>query len=68
MKKLVLGTVLASFLGATAALACEDDTQTAKQEKKSPPVAQKAEKKSVKAQKKAAEKTDKTAVAQADKG
>ena len=68
MKKLVLGTALAALVGSTAALACEDEHETAaKETKKTQPVAQKSEKKPVKAQKKADKAADKSTVAQADK-
>jgi len=68
MKKLVLGTALAALVASTAALACEDEHETAaKETKKTQPVAQKSEKKPVKAQKKAAKTADKSTVAQIDK-
>ena len=68
MKKLVLGTVLAALVGSTAAVACEDEHETAAKETKKAPVAQKTEKKATKAAKKAAKAAaEKSTVAQVDK-
>ena len=67
MKKLVLGTALAALVGSSAAIACQDEHETAAKETKKHPVAQKTEKKSVKAQKKADKAADKSTVAQVDK-
>jgi hypothetical protein len=67
MKKLVLGTALAALVGSSAAIACQDEHETAAKETKKQPVAQKTEKKAVKAQKKADKAADKSTVAQVDK-